>query len=283
MYNLTGKVALVTGAASKRGMGRTIALRLASEGADVIVSDVSGVGVHYSEDDKLEKWNGLKSVLAELKASGRKALTIEADITSEQDVEELVTKSITEFGQIDILVNNAGITGPQFTPAVEVSLADWNRVLSVNLTGTYLCSRAVAKRMIERNKGGKIINIISTAGKMARPGFVSYYASKFGVSGLTQVMAIELAKYKINVNGVVPAFVSTDISVGVSIRTDVRKGMSLEEATKKAYANMLPLIPLGRIGEPEDIANMVAFLASGESDYITGQAINVCGGFLTCH
>ncbi len=280
MYNLEGKVALVTGAAGKRGMGHAIALRLAHEGADVAVNDVSQFDVRRSEDDRMEGWQGLKNVEAEVISVGRKALAVEADISSSQQVEAMVAKCVAEFGKLDILVNNASVIGPVRLAAIDVSEKDWNRVLAINLTGTYLCSRNVAKRMIERGQGGKIINIASTAGKIAQPGFAAYCASKFGVVGLTKVLASELARYKIHVNAVCPGYIATDINIGAGIRRDLRSGMSLEEATAKTYAHALPQIPLGRIGQAEDVAKVVAFLASDESDYMTGQSINVTGGFL---
>jgi len=283
MYGLEGKVALVTGAASKRGMGRGIALRLAREGADVAINDVSQFDVRRSEDDRIEGWQGLKDVEAEIKALGRRALVVEADISSSQQVGEMIARCIDEFGKLDILINNASIQGPQRVPAIEVSEEDWNRVLSVNLTGTYLCAKQVAKKMIEKGQGGKIVNIASIAGKLGRPGFVAYYAAKFGVVGLTQVLAIELAQHKIYVNAICPGFITSEIQAGVTIRSDVRNGMDLDDAIGKAYAHVLPQIPLGRVGEPEDVAKVVAFLCSSESDYMTGQAINVTGGFLMCH
>lgn len=284
IYDLKGKVALITGAAGKQGIGRRIALRLANEGADVVVSDISQSGIRYTEDDHIEGWQGLKDVEAEIRALGRRVLAIEADVSLSREVAGMVARSITEFGKIDILVNNAGITGPQGVPLLELTEEDWNRVLAVNLTGTYLCCKTVAKQLIERRLVGRIINISSIWGKVGGAvGWGAYAVSKFGVVGLTQMLAQELGQYKIYVNAVCPGFIATELARGYTIRSDVRTGMDLDGATRKAYAEVLPRIPLGRAGQAEDIAKVVAFLASTESDYMTGQAINVCGGFLMAH
>jgi len=292
MYRLQGKVALVTGAGGKRGMGRAAAIRLAREGADVVVNDVSLFGVRHTDDDKVEGWQGLKSVEAEIRALGRKGLAIEADISSHQKVEEMVARCKDEFGRIDILVNTAGIKGPSNTPILEVvSEEDWKKVLGINIMGTYYCAKAVAKTMIERGGGGKIINFSSIGGKMAKASLplVPYTVSKFGVIGLTQVLALELAPYKINVNAICPGSIATEFSGhtndGVTIRSYMREGMNSADATVKAYVQPKALsdIPLGRIGQPEEVAGLVAFLASSDSDYMTGQAINFTGGKLMCH
>jgi len=284
MGDLEGKIAIVTGAGGKRGIGRATALCLAQKGADVVVSDISLSGIRYTEDDRIEGWQGLKDVEVEIRALGRKAIAVEADISSGQQVEEMVARCIAEFGRIDILVNNAGISGPRNVPALDVPEKDWHQIIAVNIMGTYLCVRAVAKRMIEQGQGGKIINIASMYGKFyPGRGHGPYAVSKFGVIGLTQVLARELASYRINVNAVCPNTIATDISAGANIRGYMRSGMSLDEATAKSYANTLPQIPLGRAGQPEDVAKIVTFLASSDSDYMTGQAINVTGGFLMCH
>ena len=283
MNNSDGRVALITGAAGKRGIGHAIAIRLAQNGINVAVSDLNLHGIRYTGDDNLEGWQGLKSVVEEMKALGRKSLAIEADITSGQQVEEMVDRCIIEFGRIDILVNNSGILGPK-KPALEVSEEEWCQVLRVNMMGTYLVAKTVAKRMIKQGKGGKIINIASLSGKSYFGGDLGpYTVSKFAVVGLTQVLAQELARYKIQVNAICPGFIATEMGTGTNIRKEVRNGMSIEEATAKAYASVLPQIPMGRVGQPEDVAKVVAFLASMDSDYMTGQSINVSGGLLMSH
>jgi len=285
MYELQGKVALVTGAAGKRGLGRAVAIRLAREGADVAVNDVSLFSVRYTDDDRVEEWQGLKSVEAEIRALGRKGLAIEADISSHQKVEEMVARCKDEFGRIDILVNTAGIRGPDVPVLEVVSEEDWQKVLGINIMGAYYCAKAVAKAMIERGGGGKIVNFSSITGKLASPAAV-YSVSKFGVIGLTQVLALELAPYKINVNAVCPGPIATEFTrFGATIRSRMRDGMNLEEATVKAFSGstLISDTPMGRIGQPEEVAGLVAFLVSSESDYMTGQAINFTGGKLMCH
>lgn len=283
MYSLESKVALVTGAGGKMGMGHAIALCLAEYGADVAVSDISLFGSHHTGSAGTEGWHGIKDVEAEIRSLGRKALAVEADISSSQQVQKMVARCIAVFGKIDILVNNAATTGPTGVPPFEISDEDWQRVLAVNLYGTYWCCKAVGTKMIERGQGGKIINIASEGAKgRIAPGWGPYLVSKYGVLGLTQVLALELAPYKINVNAVCPGVTATEMTemspMGDRIKSEVSTGISLKEAIAKVYAELTPQIPLGRVGQPEDVAKVVAFLASSDSDYMTGQAINVTGG-----
>lgn len=280
---LWGKVAVVSGAAGKRGIGRAIALRLAFEGADLVICDVNLSDTRQSENDRIEGWRGLKDVKIEIEELGRKCIAIEADISTAKEVESLADAAISKFNHIDILVNNAAVIGPQGTPLVDVVENDFRQVLNVNVIGTYLCSKAVAKKMISSGRGGKIINVSSIMGKLAGAGMGPYSASKFAVVGLTQAMALELAKYKINVNAICPGYIASEIGIGGTIRDDMRKGLSLEEATSKAYSSVVSQIPLAHAGQPEDVASVVAFLASADSDFMTGQAINVNGGSLVCH
>ncbi|MFC1926450.1 SDR family NAD(P)-dependent oxidoreductase [Chloroflexota bacterium] len=280
MYNLNGKVALVTGAASKPGFGHAIAIRLAQEGADIVVVDKDLPPDGLSEDDHIEGWQGLVSVAEEIETLGRKALAIKTDITDSQQVRDMAAKTLEQFDNVDILVNNAGIREP-LAPIIEFDEQTWNRILAVNLNGTFLCSKYVAKAMVERDKGGKIINVSSLVGKMGAKEMGAYVASKFGIIGLTQTLALELAPFKINVNALCPAMSPTNLSVGSQVRTEARsKGISIEEATSQVYAALIPQVPLGRVTKQEDMANMVAFLASSESDYLTGLAISVTGGML---
>lgn len=286
MYNLGGKIAIVTGAARKRGLARVIALRLAKEGADVAV-----VGRKYRdhesllEEERLEGWRGLDSVVDEIRALGRQGMGVAADLRFSKDVNEMVEKVEAKFGRIDILVNNAAINWPYkgglplVSKLVDLSEEDWNQVLDVNLKGPFLCSKAVAMVMIKRREGGKIINISSRAGKMGIAGMGPYCASKFGLIGLTQTLALELAPYRINVNAVCPGRIRTRQYGMDRINAMARRrGITIEEARAQVDADVLRFIPLGRVAEPEEVANVVSFLCSGESDYMTGQAINVTGG-----
>jgi meso-butanediol dehydrogenase/(S,S)-butanediol dehydrogenase/diacetyl reductase len=278
MYNLNGKVALVIGAASKPGFGHAVAVRLAKEGADVVVADKFLPPDGLSEDDHIEGWQGILSVAGEIEALGRKALVVRADITDSKQVQNMVDEALKKLGKIDIMVNTAGIMELR-KPIIEFDEQVWNQVISINLTGTFLCAKYTAKAMVERKQGGKIINFSSPAGKKGTNELGAYVASKWGIVGLTQTLALELAPYKINVNAVCPGAAATNIGVGRNIRSEARRlGVSIEEATIRAYDWLLPYIPLGRITTVDDVANVVAFLSSSESDYMTGLAISISGG-----
>jgi NAD(P)-dependent dehydrogenase (short-subunit alcohol dehydrogenase family) len=284
MQSLSGKVALVSGAAGMKGIGRAIAVRLANEGADVVVADRSDAFRDFSPEANKADWKGLNSVVEEIQVLGRgRALAVNADITSSADVEQLISHTLTEFGRIDILVNNAGIMGPMGTFVVDLKESDWELVIRVNLTGSFLMSKAAARVMIERGEGGKIIMIASVAGKDAKAGQAVYSASKAGVLSLTQTLARELAQYKINVNAICPGGVLTDIAYPWIKTLAKEKVISMKEsALHIASFGIRPEeISLGRLGSVEEVANAVYFLASPESDYVTGQALNVCEGALT--
>jgi len=282
MYDFKGKVALVTGASHKRGIGRAIALRLARDGADVVVTDRASEKPRG--DETREGWRGLESLAEEIESLGRQALVVNVDITNSKEIDEMVTRILERFGKIDILVNNAGAVGKRGVPILEMEESNWRLPLDVNLTGTFLCSKAVAKTMVGWGEGGKIINIISMEAKITLSGDrAAYIAAKSGLVGFMQALALELAPHKINVNGICPGGVDTGL-VSDSIASEAkRKGISMEQATEEYYAPFIPAIPLGRLGTPEDMANAVAFLASTESDYITGQTICVNGGWFMEH
>ena len=278
MYNLTGKAALITGAAGKRGIGRAIAVRLAKEGANVVVNDKYVIPPR--EQDSAKDWRGLESVVEEIEAFGVNALAVTADLTDAEAVNKMVSKAIDRFGKIDILVNNAGVSGTRGIPVIDLQEKDWNLTLTITLNSTFLCSRSVGKQMVEKGIKGKIINISSINGKVALSGEGAYDVSKFGIIGLTQLLALELAPYEINVNAICPGAIHTDINLEHHKRMAQLEGISLEEAERRYYEPQERLIPLKRQGTTQDIANMAAFLASSEADYITGQAINVNGGLL---
>ncbi len=284
MYDLKGKVALVTGTSSKRGLGANIALRLAREGANVVVTDRYKAEEDRYPWDKKEGWYGLDSLVEEIKAVGRRAVAITADMGNSAEISKMVARAIEEFSTIDILVNNAALTasrsGP--TPIVDLKEDVWNRTMAVNLTGVFLTSQAVARQMIKQGNGGKIVNIASCVGKKVLENFSAYCVSKAGVIGLTQSLALELAKYRINVNAVCPGFIATWGTQGKPIYSNMQSGLSEEEATLKAYrdAGHLEQIPLNRPGKIQELVDAVTYLASNQSDYITGQSINVCGGYL---
>jgi len=248
---LDNKTAIVTG--SRRGIGRAIALALAKEGANVVVSDIS------QED--------CEKVVNEVKGLGRRGLALKCDVTSRADVEVMVTRTVAEFGKLDILVNNAGIIA--FKPFLELTEEDWDNLMNVNLRGQFICTQVAAKEMM-KNKWGRIINIasISSGGcGIAFPLVAHYTASKGGVIALTEALALELTSQGINVNAICPGAIDTDMAKGVKDSGELER--------------VLIRIPKGRLGQPEDIANLAVFLASEESDYISGAAIVIDGGWLT--
>lgn len=194
----------------------------------------------------------------------------------------MVQKALTEFGRIDFLVANAGINIS--SPFLEIKEEDWHRIMAVNLNGVFYCSQAVARHMVERGGGGAIVNISSLSGKMGRANIGAYATSKFGVIGLTQVMAIELGPYNIRVNAVCPGRFLTDLSDYAKARQLAReKGIDIKEAGEIVHADAVHFTPLQRLGYPEDVANAIMFLCSDEASFITGQSINVDGGRLTAH
>jgi NAD(P)-dependent dehydrogenase (short-subunit alcohol dehydrogenase family) len=276
--SLKGKVAFVTGAAAKRGMGHAIALRLAREGADVVVNDKFAAPKSMWQGD--ENWKGLDDVVAEIEALGRQSLAVVAGVEDSKGMEAAVKAALDKFHKIDILVNCAGIRGPVGVPVVEGDEADWRALFEVNSIGPFVVSKAVAKDMIRRNQGGKIVHIASAAGKIGAPGSAAYAASKWAVIGLVQSLAHELAKYKINVNAINPGFFSTNLRDDDAMAKSKLSGMTVDEFREDEYKKLITMVPLGRMGKVEDIADLIFFLVSDQSDYMTGQAINITGGHL---
>ena len=201
MYNLNGKVALVTGAGGRHGIGRAIATRLAAEGANVVVTDIEASLDAIRTDDRRDGWQGLPSVAAEIQAMGRRSLGLYYDVADSGQVDAMLSDALAEFGQVDILVNNAGSRpGRDRVPIVELPEDAFDEVMRVNVRGTYLVSRAVCRHMIARGGAGKIINISSGAGKRGIARYGAYCASKFAVIGFTQSLAHEMAPHRVNVN-----------------------------------------------------------------------------------
>ncbi|CAM3742229.1 3-oxoacyl-[acyl-carrier-protein] reductase [Mesobacillus thioparans] len=244
---LEGKIALVTGAS--RGIGREIAFELAREGASVAVNYAG------SEAKALEVVDGIK-------AMGRDAFAIQADVSSSDSVTEMVKETIEHFGKLDILVNNAGITKDNLLMRMKES--EWDDVININLKGVFLCTKAVTRQMMKQ-RSGRIINISSIVGVSGNPGQANYVAAKSGVIGLTKTTAKELSSRGITVNAIAPGFITTDMT---------------DKLNEEVKSEMLKQIPLARFGEPKDIARTVIFLASEDGAYMTGQTLHVDGGMV---
>lgn len=248
MLSLKGKVAIVTGASS--GLGVTFATALAESGANLEIT--------ARRTEKLNK------VAGEIKALGVKVKPLQSDVTKEDQVKSLIDDTVKTFGRVDIVVNNAGVAA--MSPATDISLDEWNRVVTVNLTGTFLCARAAAKQII-RQGGGKIVNIASIYGAVGDVFPASpYYATKGAVINLTRDLAVEWAPFKINVNAIAPGFFPSEMTEAI-----------FQEPRYLEYINKQT--PLGRPGDPEDLKGAVVYLSSRASDYVTGQTIFVDGGW----
>ena len=247
MAQLAGKVALITGAA--RGIGQAIAVRLAGEGADVALCDL--------QKEWLDETAGL------VRAAGRRAETYAVNVAEAAGVAATVEQVAKDFGRIDILVNNAGITRDTFL--MRMSEEDWDQVLDINLKGAFLFTKAVSKPMMKQ-RSGAIVNVASIIGLIGNAGQCNYAASKAGMIALTKSVAKELASRNIRANAVAPGFIQTKMTE--KLPEDIRN-------------KMLEAIPLGRFGQPGDVANVVLFLASDAAAYVTGQVLTVCGGMVT--
>ena len=277
MSEFEGKTVLITGCARARGMGRAIAVAFARAGADVVATDVESGGTRNENEEGLEEvrlgWKGLESLATEIEGLGRRILTLVGDISRAPDVDRMVADALRRFGRLDVLVNNAAAPhGADRRLLWEVPEEAWDAVLGVNLKGVYLMSRAVIPQMLVRGSG-RIINMASTSGKRGTPRRGAYTASKFGVIGLTQVLAQELASHGITVNAICPGSVDTSRRESTS-----RRERALAE--RDPHAPVLTLPPTGRVARPDDIARLAVFFASEQSDHITGQAWTVDGGMV---
>lgn len=280
MGDLTGKVALVTGAGGMKGIGRATALKLAARGADIVLTDVSRAANDLPPGEVQAGWRSIESVADEVQALGRRCLGVWCDLTQSADIQALTARALAHYGRLDILVNNARATiGLDKVPLTELPEEVWARFFAINSTAVFLLTKYVAKAMIRQNAGGRIINIASEASKRAmRPNTAAYTASKFAVVGLTQAAALDLAPHGITVNAVCPGAVDTD-RLDYSEQEQARRlGATSEEVRARRIASAMKNTPLGSIAESEDVANLVAFLASDDARMITGQAYNINGG-----
>jgi meso-butanediol dehydrogenase/(S,S)-butanediol dehydrogenase/diacetyl reductase len=261
MYDLAGKVAVVTGAGRPLGIGRATALRLAREGARLVIADL-GRTTPQAQTDVIGVSPDLEQVAAEVKEAGGEVLALAVDVSHKADVEALVQRAVEHFGQIDIMVCNAAILADRNAKPTELSEAIFDRVLAVNLKGTFLCAQAAAQHIIERGQGGKVVTVGSRAARRGMPNLIAYSASKFGVIGLTQSLALALAPYGIRVNCVCPGAVDTDMSTLNHEERAQQLRVSLEEA--KAHAARE--IPLGRLTTAADVAKAIVWLASSKGN-----------------
>jgi NAD(P)-dependent dehydrogenase (short-subunit alcohol dehydrogenase family) len=274
---LAGKVAIVTGAGRMRGIGRAIALRLAKDGADVVVSALARTSEEMPAQEREASWRGAQSVADEIATTGRRSLALDVDVTRPAAVQAMVRRTVKELGRIDILVNNAGLALVSGKKNLwEMDNEEWRREIDVNLNGVYYCCKAVARVLVDQKEGGRIINISSLAGRVAQPQYGGYTPAKFAVIGLSQMLALELAPYNVTVNALCPGSTDTDMMDGTFRRTGERMGVPFEmvkEGVKR-------FVPLGRQAEPAEIASVVSYLASPAAEYITGQSISVDGGIV---
>ena len=276
MSSLQGKVAMVTGAAAKRGMGHAIALRMAREGADIVIADKFPKPKSLFPGD--ENWGGLDEIVKEIETIGRRALALTLDINDTKSIEDGMAKTIKKFGKMDILVHAAAIRGPVGVNLVDLSEKDIRAVIDVDLTGSFLICKAAAKEIIKGGNGGKIVIFCSMAGTHGVQGSSAYSAAKWGTIGLTKSLALELAKDHINVNGINPGMIVTNLRDDSFTKMAERDGSTWEEARKKDHAMLGTKIPWGRLGTPEEAADLAYFLCSPLSDYITGEVIGLTGG-----
>jgi len=247
LFDLTGKVALITGAGANGGLGHTLALAFAQFGASIVAADIDDEGAQQTTEEVI--------------ALGRKALAIHCDVAQPSEITAMFAQLDEFFGRIDILVNNAGLMG-NYYPVVDYPEEEWDRLIAVNLKGMFLCCKAVLPVMIGQ-KYGKIISLASVAGKEGNARMPAYSASKAAVMALTKTIAKEVAPYGINVNCVSPALCETDMA---------------KDMTPEQRALLVSKIPMGRLGKPEEVAALVKFLASDESSFITGQCSDISGG-----
>ena len=281
MPGLEGKTALITGAGGMRGVGRASALKLASQGADIAITDVQRDATDLPPGEVRVEWRGIQSVAEEVEALGRRCYPVYCDLGEDQQIARLVDEVKDHFGRIDILVNNArAVIGRDKTPVTELSKDVWDHFLAINTTAVFLCTKLVGQEMVERGEGGRIVNIASNAAKQASAMGAAYSASKFAVLGLTQASALDLAPYNITVNAVCPGPINTDRMSYWERDRAAERGVPLEELRSGIVRDAAERTPLGRIAEAEDVANMVAFFTSEEASFITGQAYNVNGGLL---
>ena len=272
MQTLTGKVALITGAGRTGGIGAAVARRLAQDGADVVVADLCAPPTELPHAGS-GRWEELAALAGDVQALGVRSLPLRVDVSNAESVQAMVAQVRETLGRLDILVNNAGVA---VGPAPVLGMADeaWRRTLEINATGTFLCCKYALPLMLEGNRGGRVVNMASIAAERPKPFVSAYAASKAAIVALTRSLAQEVAGFGITVNAVLPGDVETAMKQwGLQLEAQVM-GRTYDDVVAAAVAR----IPLGRLATPEDVAQLVAYLASDGAAFITGQAYNVTGG-----
>lgn len=267
MYDLQDRIAIVTGAGREGGIGAAVARRLAQDGARVVIGDICASPSDLPHAGS-GQWEELKTIASEIKA-----LPVRVDVTDAESVQAMMVQTEETFGRLDILVNNAGAAiGP--APVIQMAEEAWRRTLEINATGTFLCCKLALPLMLAGGRGGRIVNMSSIAAEKPKPYVSAYAASKAAVVALTRSLAQEVAEFGVTVNAVLPGDVDTAMKQwGLQLESLVT-GRPYEEVVAAAVAR----IPLGRLASPQDVAQLVAFLASDEAAFITGQAYNITGG-----
>jgi NAD(P)-dependent dehydrogenase (short-subunit alcohol dehydrogenase family) len=265
---LSGKVAIVTGAGRMRGIGRATAVILARMGSNVVVTGTGRNPDTFPHDEKDVGWRDIDSTVEEIQANGVRGLPLVVDVSSEMDVRRMIDSTIEEFGRLDIIVNNAAAPyGPDRVPVLDLTADVFKDVIDIKLMGTFYCSKAAARQMVKQGEGGRIVNLSSTMGKSGQANTSAYNAANFAVDGFTQALAKEMAAHAITVNSVCPGLTETS-------RMDP---MGREDR----WDERLRGIPMNRVGTDEEVGELIAFLCSPRAAYITGQSVNVNGGSLT--
>ncbi len=271
LSGLEGKVAVITGGGRMRSIGRPIAVEMARAGCDIVLTGTGRAPETYPDDEQAAGWRDIDSVAEEVEALGRKAIPVVSDVSDPASVEALADRVVSELGRVDFIVNNAGAArGADRVPVVDLAIADWMKVINVNLNGTFLMSHFFGKKLIEQGEGGAIVNISSIAGKLLPPNAAAYASSKAGIHALTASMAQEVGRYKVRVNSICPGIIDT------YRMDDIERG--------EVWDNMIKTrVPIGRAGVGEDIAYGTVFLCSDQGAWITGQAYNIDGGTAVQH
>jgi 3-oxoacyl-[acyl-carrier protein] reductase len=268
LTGLEGKVAVVTGAGRMRSIGRPIAVELARSGCDVVITGTGRPAARYPDDEKAAGWRDIESVADEVRALGRRALGVVTDVGDAAAVEDLADGVLHEFGRVDVVINNASAArGADRVPVIDLEVAEWHKVINVNLNGTFYMSRTFGRRLVEQGDGGSIINISSVGGKLMAGTTAAYSASKAGIHALTCAMADELGRHGIRVNAICPGIIDT------FRLDDIPRGEQFDAMVRAQ-------IPLGRAGTGADIAWMVLFLCADQGSWISGQLYTVDGGMV---